>query len=140
MRKYSIILLLLFVAGLYLFQNKAIIPLVMKAVSSKPFTGNPEEGGQPTEVHNDKTTMASIRCNEYVKENLQAAELLFPETDYHTWDIGFGRYMIKSYVDIQPSTGAPSRKNFVCKIEYTGGDIADPDNWSLSGLEILQGP
>lgn len=134
--KYSLLMLAVYVVALYVLLNKAIVPFVFKVLESKPFTGDPEQSGQVTEVHDSRTAMALLQCNRFVKEELDDdAVLNFANTDYDAWDIGFGRFLVKSYVDVQLA-GPPVRKNYVCEIKYVGGDLADLENWKLSGLSL----
>jgi hypothetical protein len=135
-RKYALILLVLFIVGLYVLHNKAVVPFVMTVVHTRFFTGDPKLGGQATAIRNNMTAMASIHCKTLLKQQLAANEsATFPVYDYKAWNIGFGRYLVQSSIDIETGDGASRRINTLCKIKYTGGDETDPNNWRLIGID-----
>lgn len=136
-RQYALILLVLFIVGLYVLHNKAVVPFVMTVIHTRFFTGDPKLGGQATAISDNMTAMASIHCKTLIKQQLPANEsATFPQYDYKAWNIGFGRYLVQSYVDVETSNGRSQRKNTLCKIKYTGGDEADPGSWTLIGMEF----
>ena len=136
-RKYALILLILLIVGLYVLHNKAVVPFVMTVVHTRFFTGDPKLGGQSTALRDNMTAMASIHCKALIKQQLPANKsATFPQYDYKAWNIGFGRYLVQSSVDIETADGTASRrKNTLCKIQYTGGGETDPDNWTLIGID-----
>ncbi|BCX88138.1 hypothetical protein MIN45_P0506 [Methylomarinovum tepidoasis] len=135
--KYSMLLLAIYIVALYVILNKAIVPFVFKTLEADLFTGDPSKSGQVTEVHDNRTAMALLQCNRYVRERFDdEASLTFENKDYHSWDIGFGRFLVKSRVDVSEPGEAMIRKNYVCEIKHTGGDLADQENWKLTGLAL----
>ena len=58
---YSLLLLAVYVAALYVMLNKAIVPFVVKVVNSETFSGDPSQSGQTSEVHDNRTTMALLQ-------------------------------------------------------------------------------
>ena len=135
-RKYALILLVLFIAGLYALHNKAVVPFIMTVIHTRLFTGDPKLGEQTTAISDNMTAMASIHCKTFLKQQLPAnGSATFPHYDYKAWNIGFGRYLVQSYVDVETSTSVFQRQNTLCKIKFTGGDEADPGNWTLIGTE-----
>jgi len=135
--KYSLLLLAVYIVALYVLLNKAIVPLVVDIVDSEMFTGDPSQSGKVTEVHDDRTAMALLQCNRFVSEKFdEDVNLNFATTGYQSWDIGFGRFLIKSFVDVAESGQPTVRKNYVCEIVHTGGDLAEQDNWELKGLAL----
>ncbi len=136
--KYSLVMLAVYVVALYVLLNKAIVPFVFKVLDSSVFTGDPQQSGQMTEVHDSRTAMALLQCNQFVKEEFgDDAMLTFSDRDYDSWDIGYGRFIIKSHVDVRPHPGDPVvRKNYVCQIKHEDGDMADINNWELGGLTL----
>ena len=134
--KYALLPLVLVMVGLYVLHDKAIVPFVMRIVHTQFFTGDPELGGQATAIRDDMTAMASIHCKTFIKQRLaEHASRTFPANDYKAWNIGFGRYLVQSSVDIETADGASRRQNTLCKIRYTGGDEADSNNWRLIGID-----
>ncbi len=135
--KYSLLLLAVYIVALYVILNKAIVPFVLNVLDTEVFTGDPAQSGQVTEVHDNRTAMALLQCNRFVSEKFdEDVNLTFATAGYHSWDIGFGRFLIKSFVDVA-APGEPSvRKNYVCEIRHTGGDLADQGNWELKGLAL----
>lgn len=139
-RNLSILLAVLLIVGLYLMHNQAIMPLVMKAVHTPVFTGDPKLGGQSIAVRDDRTAMASIHCKTFIRQQIPLSRsTTFPKNDYTAWDIGFGRYLIRSYVDIETPDGASQRKNFVCKLRFTGNDENNLRNWTFMGADMSPG-
>jgi|GEM_PF-1643984 len=135
-RKYALILLVLFIVGLYVLHNKAIVPFVMTVVHTRFFTGDPNLGGQATAIRDNMTAMAAIHCKALIKQQLPAnRSATFPEYDYKAWNIGFGRYLVHSHIDVETTDGITQRNIIVCKIQYTGGAETDPDNWRLIGID-----
>jgi len=135
-RKYALILLVLFIVGLYVLHDKAVDPFVMTVVHTRFFTGDPKLGGQATAIRDDMTAMASIHCKALIKRQLPAnRSATFPENDYKAWNIGFGRYLVQSYTDVETADGVSRRNIILCKIRYAGGDETDPNNWRLIGID-----
>jgi hypothetical protein len=83
----------------------------------------------------DHSIMASIQCKNFVKDSLKSpSSAEFPMSKGQ--NIGSNTYVVNSYVDADNVFGAKLRKNFSCKIKYTGGDEDDKSNWNLIDLNI----
>ena len=135
--QYSMLLLAIYIVALYVILNKAIVPFVFKTLEADLFTGDPSKSGQVTEVHDNRTAMALLQCNRFVRAEFDdEANLTFENKDYHSWDIGFGRFLVKSHVDVNEPGEPMVRKNYVCEIKHTGGDLANQENWKLTGLAL----
>ena len=135
--KYSLVLLAVYIVALYVLLNKAIVPLVVDVLDSEIFTGDPARSGKVTEVHDNRTAMALLQCNRFVREKFdEDVNLSFATTGYQSWDIGFGRFLVKSFVDVAEPGEPTVRKNYVCEIRHTGGDLNDQENWELKGLAL----
>lgn len=136
LRKYALILLVLFIVGLYVLHTKAVVPFVMTVIHTRFFTGDPKQGGQATAIRDNMTAMASILCKALIKQQLPAKQsATFPEYDYKAWNIGFGRYLVQSHIDVEIAGSVSQRNIILCKIKYTGGDETDPNNWRLIGID-----
>ena len=130
--KASGLLLILFIVGLYLLQNKAIVPFVEKVARSDAFdTDSSELTGK------DRQQAALNQCIELVRAELSSDRpLQFAANDYKAWEVANGRYLISSYVLEQDPSGKELRRNYACNIQYTGGDDTNANSWSLQGLEL----
>ncbi len=137
MRKYSFILLALFVLGLYVFQNKAVLPFIMKIVDSDIFVDKGEDDEQLGKINNERTALALSHCQVFMKEKGRAPQdAAFGNDDYEAWALGNHTYLIKSYIEINHPEKGTMRKPFACKIRYTGGDETDANSWSVQGLDF----
>lgn len=135
--KYSLLLWAVYVIALYVILNKAVVPFVLSVANSELFVGDASQGGEPTQVHDDRTAMALLQCNRFVQDKFdEKATLAFENAAYQAWDIGFGRFLIKSQVDVTEPNAATIRKNYVCELKHTGGDLAEHSNWKLQGLSL----
>ncbi|WP_045226597.1 hypothetical protein [Methyloterricola oryzae] len=130
--RWSVVLLLAFVAGLYVLQNEAVTPFVESVVASDLFEENTSDlAGR------DLTPVAVVQCNEFVRQSLGAEHPVeFSSNDVKTWELSGGRYLVRSQVSEQDESGSWVRKNFACNVEYTGGADSDLASWDLQGLEI----
>ncbi len=134
---YSLLLLAVYVVALYVLLNKAIVPFVLNVLNSDTFQGDASQSGRATEIHDNRTAMALLQCNRFVKDKFdEDVGLTFANTASHSWDIGFGRFIIKSYVDVAEPSEPTVRKNYVCEIIHEGGDLEDQANWDLKGLAL----
>ncbi|MFN3919808.1 MAG: hypothetical protein ACK4JF_05910 [Methylohalobius sp.] len=135
--KYSLLLWAVYVIALYVILNKAIVPFALSIVNTEPFVGDASQGGEPTQVYDDRTAIALLQCNRFVQDKFdEKATLAFENANYQAWDIGFGRFLIKSQVTVNEPDAAAVRKNYVCELKHTGGDLAEHDNWKLHGLSL----
>ncbi|MCX8049999.1 MAG: hypothetical protein N3A55_10150 [Methylohalobius sp.] len=135
--KYSLLLWAVYVVALYVILDKAVVPFALWVANSEVFTGDASQGGEPTQVHDDRTEMALLQCKRLVQDKFdEKATLVFEDTNYQAWDVGFGRFLIKAQVDVTEPNSAPVRKNYVCEIRHTGGDLAERGNWKLQGLSL----
>ena len=72
--------------------------------------------------NSNPSTMASIQCENFVKNNLKSPSTAnFPNLPMIT-DKGNGTFEVTGYVDAENSFGATLRNFFICDIHYTGGD------------------
>lgn len=135
--KYSLLLLAVYVVALYVILNKAVVPFVLSVANIELFTGDSSQAGQLTQVHDDRTAMALLQCNRFVQDKFdEKTTLVFANAEYQSWDLGFGRFLIKSYVEVSEPSQATVRKNYVCELKHTGGDLAEHANWKLQGLAL----
>jgi hypothetical protein len=135
-KRYSLLLLVVYIVALYVILNQAVVPFVLSVVNSDLFAGDPSAGGEPIQVHDERTQVALLQCNRFVQDKLgEEAALAFEDKAYQAWDIGYGRFLIKSQVTVTDKNQTV-RKNYVCELKHTGGDLAEPANWKLQGLSL----
>jgi|APFre7841882724_1041349.scaffolds.fasta_scaffold152886_2 hypothetical protein len=131
--KFSALLLILFIVGLYFFQNKAVLPFVEGVVESDLFEADTSElAGK------DRSRIALTQCNEFVKDDLGSDLPLQFGEESKTWELAAGRYLVSSSVTEHDEAGKQIRRNFACNVQFTGGDDMDRSNWSLQGLEMRE--
>ena len=132
----SFLLLLVFVAGLYVFQNKAVTPFVLKIVNSALLVEKTDDVRQPGVVDNEKTRLALAHCNTYLQEELDFDDSTqISETEHITWALDDHSYVVRSRFDLLSPSEAQNDKTYICKIKYFGGDDTNFDNWTVSGFD-----
>ncbi len=130
--KASGLLLILFIVGLYLLQNKAVMPFVEGVVQSDVF-----EADTSALEGKDRTRIAFTQCNDFVQEDLGPdSAVQFAGEEYKSWELASGRYLISSYVLQHDASGKQVRKNYACNVQFSGGDDMDHANWKLLGMEL----
>lgn len=139
MRNFSTLFFLLFITGLYLFTNGAVVPGVIKIANSRFFTGDPEKSGNAAAISNEKTAMAHIRCNDHISHAFNSLdETEFPNLHYKAWDIGFDRYLINARFSLKAPYDGYEDNTYVCEIKYLGGDESAFGNWEIMGLDYAK--
>jgi hypothetical protein len=132
----SFLLLLVFVAGLYVFQNKAVTPFVLKMVNSALLVEETDDGRQPGVVDTDKTRLALAHCNTYLEENYDFDDSTqISETEHSAWALGDYSYVVRSRFDLLSPSEVEKDKTYICKIKFFGGDDAEYENWTVSGFD-----
>lgn len=131
-RKFSGLLLILFIVGLYFFQNKAVMPFVEGVIESDAFDADTSELDAK-----DRTRIAYGHCNTFVQDDLGSDRTIqFAGDDYKSWELASGKYLISSFVLEQDESGKQGRRTYACNVQFTGGDDMDHANWKLLGLEM----
>ena len=130
--KTSGLLLILFIVGLYLLQNKAVMPFVEGVVQSDMFDADTSElEGK------DRGRIAFTQCNDFIQEDLGSGSAVqFAGEEFKSWELASGRYLISSYVLQQDESGKQVRKTYACNVQFSGGDDMDHANWKLLGMEL----
>lgn len=136
--KYSLIFLVLFIALLYVLQEKAIVPLVMKVVKSElffePETEEQEELGQ---IKNQRTGFALIYCKDAVKDEGDLPDNTeFVDDKYTAWALGNRHYVIRSTVRFVDPEKGQIEKLYACKIRMIGDDESKAESWSVLGVDF----
>ena len=136
-RAWSITLLILFIALLYVLQQKVITPMVMKVVESDFFFEKDEEQEELGKISNARSDQAFAQCkNVMVTEKHVPETAQFADKEYEAWALGGRTYLIRSHVNVtNPEKGAADRK-YACKIKYKGGELGDEKNWDVLGVDF----
>lgn len=136
MTKHRGVYLVLFIILLYALQYFGFVPLAKRVVSSTFFTGRPEEGGDARQRHNEMTHYAYTHCNALLAQRLASAALFDIGADYDSWDLGYGRYLVRTHVTVASTHPGPSVHVYLCNIQHTRGTPENLSNWALTGLEV----
>lgn len=137
-RKYSALLLILFIVALYLFQNKGVIPFVTKVAESDLFFEKDlEEDEELGNIRNARTDFAFAHCKSGFKEEFELGEGAdLNSSDYEAWALGNRTYLIRSSVRAPDENQKLVDKKYACKIQYTGTEESDPASWTIGGIDF----
>lgn len=95
----------------------------------------PASGTRQSLSSKDVRVIVAVVCTEHVKKSLKS-----PRSAEFPWDytVAFDGYTARmsSYVDAQNSYEANIRSQFVCVLEYNGGDANEVDNWTMKEVTI----
>ena len=142
--KYSILYLILFIGALYMLQEKAIMPLVMSVVKSEVFFEKPVEENEPLgklDVKTERTGYALANCREAVKKDGDLPDnTQFLDENYEAWALGNRQYLIRSTVRLMDSEKGQIDKLYACTVRMTGEDQANPESWTLLGVDFNPEP
>jgi hypothetical protein len=126
------------IGGLFAVQTW-VVPLIVNEVTGTEWLkGTPEQGGSNIPVSNDQTQQAFLSCNRHLETREPSARLSFPASPDKSWDVGFGRYMVRASVETIRHDDSPQRRDYLCHVRFAGGEMSDPGNWSVDGLEFSQ--
>ncbi len=133
----SFLLLLVFIAGLYVFQNKAVTPFVLKMINSALLMEKTDDVRQPgVAADTEKTRLALVHCNTYFQEHYDLDDSTqISEIEHNTWGLGDYSYVVRSRFDLVSPSEVQKGKKYICKIKYFGGDDTDYENWTVSGFD-----
>jgi hypothetical protein len=140
LRKNSAILLILFIVGLYLIQNKGVIPFVTKVVESDFFfekgVDDAEELGN---LRNARTDFAFAHCKSAFKEDYDLDDKAdLSSSDYEAWALGNRTYLVRSAVRVPDEDQKMIDKKYACKIQYLGNEESNAGNWTVGGIDFNQ--
>lgn len=101
------------------------------------FRSNPGQGGQETPIHNEKTALAQVFCEQQVlNERPLDATVTRYSKDSIAWDLGFNRYLVKAATE--RADDLPQPRPYLCKIVWQGGNAHASDSWIVQSLEYIQ--
>jgi hypothetical protein len=138
--RFSLVFLVIFVAVLYYVLNNGIMPWVMDILKSNAFY---EKGAQEEEqlgrIENKtpRIAYALANCKDAVKDEGDLPEAAqFMDDKYEAWALGNRHYIIRSGVRIIDPEQGQVDKLFACKLRMVADDEANPDSWSILGVEF----
>ena len=138
--KYSIVFLVLFIGGLYLLQEKAIMPLVMSVVKSDLFFEKPIEENEPLGKMDQKTSRTNFalgQCHDAtLKEGNLPADTRFIDDDYEAWALGNRQYLIRTTVQVASADKGQTGKLVACTVRMTGEDESKPESWTTLAVDL----
>lgn len=137
LKKYSLPLLILFIIGLYIVTNKIIVPWVTSVAESDAFFETTVEDEQLGSTRNERTNFALIHCKAALKDEYDLGEKADLGGDqYEAWALGNRTYLIHSAVKVPSQDQQMIEKQFACKIQFIGQDMADANGWKISGIDF----
>lgn len=138
LKKNSVILLILFIIGLYLIQNKGVIPFVTKVAESDLFFEKEvEEDEEIGNIKNARTDFAFAHCKSAFKDEFEPGEATdLNSTEYEAWALGNRTYLVRSSVRMPDENQKMVEKKYACKIQYLGSEESNPGNWTVSGIDF----
>jgi hypothetical protein len=143
MKKYSLLFLIIGIGALIFFTQKIVLPLVYDVVKSDAFLIDSKDQGSQLPIANSMTEIAFLHCNNYIKAELgENSSLNFSDRPLNSWSLGNYEYVISGETTITNDAKAETKK-YACRIAYQNGDnlegAADMDNWSVEGIDGIEG-
>lgn len=137
-QKISVLLLILFIAGLYWIQDHGIIPMVMKVVESELFFEKDEEQEEIGKINNERADFALAHCKTAVQKDKDLPETAqFDDKNFEAWALGGKLYLIRSNILVPSDDNSrKDEKKYACKIKLKGQELANYDSWSIMGLDF----
>ncbi len=138
--KFSILYLILFIGGLYMLQEKAIMPIVLQVVNSEAFFEKPVDENEPLgkmDGHTERTDFALKSCRDAVnKQGDLDKSATFIDDNYETWALGNRQYLIRSSVRVTSKDKGPEDKLYACTVRMLGDDQSKPESWNILGVDF----
>jgi len=138
--KYSVVFLVLFIGGLYLIQEKAIMPLVMSVVKSELFFEKPIEENEPLGKMDQKTSRTGFALGQChtatLKEGQLPADTQFVDDNYEAWALGNRQYLIRTSVRVADAQQGQAEKLVACTVRMTGEDESKPESWATLAVDL----
>jgi hypothetical protein len=136
--KLSMVLLILFVISLYWIQDRAVIPLVMKAVQSELFFEKDDDQEEIGKISNERADFALAHCKTAIKQDKDLPETAqFDDKNYEAWALGGKIYLVRSSILVPSDDNTrKDEKKYACKIKWKGEEMSKYENWSVMGLDF----
>ncbi len=142
--KYSVLYLVLFIAALYMLQEKLIMPLVMDVVKSEAFFEKPVEENEPLgklDAKTERTGFALAHCRDAVKKEGGLPDTVqFLDDNYETWALGNRQYLVRSSIRLVDPEKGQIDKLYACTVRMIGEDQSKPESWTTLGVDFNPDP
>lgn len=138
MRKNSLLLLVLFVIGLYVLTNKGIVPLVAHIAESNFGDSNDDDSEPVGETNSEQARAALSQCSAYVRKKHRAAANATFSKQYKIWSMGAHTYLVRSTYSVEDPKARVAEHGFACTMKFKSGDFYDPDNWEPLALDLAK--
>jgi len=120
------------------------MPLVMSVVKSEVFFEKPVEENEPLgklDVKTERTAYALANCREAVKKDGDLPDnTQFLDENYEAWALGNRQYLVRSSVRLTDPEKGQIDKLYACTVRMTGEDQANPESWTLLGVDFNPEP
>jgi hypothetical protein len=118
------------------FANKLIIFLVIIAATFTIALVRLALTGATKEVVNNppKNVDVYIIAKQFVKQDINSTNIVFPETGYQFDQQTDSTYIIKSYLEAKDQSGEKTVTPFVITLKFFGGDALNKKRWKLISL------
>lgn len=142
MNKRKFFMLAIGIIALLVFQAKVIMPAVHDVAASGLFLKGSKS--EPNRMSSDTIMIdnAFNQCNTHISTNiLPDTSISFTKKPIGAFSLGNYEFVINAEAEITPPNEPTYTKKYVCKIQYlsedNASDMANSDNWSVSGLSEL---
>jgi len=116
---YKLIIFLIILAFTFTF---ALIRLALSG-TNKEVVNNPPKNEDVYAV-----------AKQFVKENVKANNIVFPETGYQFDQKTDSTYTIKSHLESKDQNGQKTVTSFVITLQFFGGDALNKKRWKMVNL------
>lgn len=116
---YKLIIFLVIIAIFFTF----VIIRFARSGTNKEIVNNPPK-------NEDVYTIAK----QFVKQNVNTANVVFPETGYQFNQKTDSTYTIKSYLESKDQAGQKTVISFVITLQFFGGDALNKSRWKMVSL------
>lgn len=118
------------------FAYKLIIFLIILAISFTFLLIKLAFSGTNKEVVNNPPRNEDVYAiaKQFVKQNVKASNMIFPESGYQFDQKTDSTYTIKSYLESKDQSGQKAVISFVITLRFFGGDALDKNRWKMVSL------
>jgi hypothetical protein len=118
------------------FAQKLIVFLIIIAITFAVVLIRLAQSGSNKEVVNNPPKNEDVYtiAKQFVKHDIKAANIAFPETGYQFDQKADSTYTIKSYLESKGPSGQKKVTSFVITLHFFGGDALDKNRWKMVSL------
>ncbi|GAB6068718.1 hypothetical protein JCM13664_20390 [Methylothermus subterraneus] len=118
-----------YLGSLYFLQVWVVVPLAAYVSDGGFFADETASAGAEVEQ------AARAHCGDYLQQKIGADKVEFPFGEGRVWEMGGGRYLVQASALVTDSNALARQVNYVCYVNYQGGDAFSLANWTLRGLD-----